>query len=92
MFERETAKSGDDLEPTSSEEALKCIEPLQDFEWNESVANQGPAADVSDDVNGLSLALDNKSSYLTYVHNSNPLINEGMFPSKYVSDTHSESL
>jgi hypothetical protein len=50
----------------SSEEELKCIElsPQQDFEWDESVANQDPAADVSDDVNGLALTLDNKSSYL----------------------------
>ncbi|KAH8794622.1 fungal-specific transcription factor domain-containing protein, partial [Hyaloscypha finlandica] len=38
--------------------------PQQDFEWDESVANQDPAADVSDDVNGLALTLDNKSSYL----------------------------
>jgi hypothetical protein len=50
----------------SSEEGLKCIDlsPQQDFEWDESVANKDPAADISDDVNGLALTLDNKSSYL----------------------------
>jgi hypothetical protein len=60
----EPAQFGDYLEPMSSEE-LKCIElsPQQDFEWDESVANQDPAADVSDDVNRLALTLDNKSSY-----------------------------
>ena len=64
LLESEPAQFGDYLEPMSSEE-LKCIElsPQQDFEWDESVANQDPAADVSDDVNRLALTLDNKSSY-----------------------------
>jgi hypothetical protein len=66
LLAREPAQCGDDLEPVSPEEELKCIElsPQQDFEWDESVENRDPAVDVSDDVNGLSLALDNNSSYL----------------------------
>jgi hypothetical protein len=66
LLGREPAQCGDDLEPVSPEEELKCIElsPQQDFEWDESVENRDPVVDVSDDVNGLSLALDNISSYL----------------------------
>src|ERR1700738_1736778 len=66
LLGREPAQCGDDLEPVSPGEELKCIElsPQQDFEWDESVENRDPVVDVSDDVNGLSLALDNISSYL----------------------------
>jgi hypothetical protein len=40
------------------------LSPQQGFEWDESVANEDPAADLSDDVNSLPIALNNKSSYL----------------------------
>lgn len=66
LLAQEPGQCGDDFEPVSAEEELKCIEisPQQEFEWDESVETRDPVVDVSDDVNSLSLALDNTSSYL----------------------------
>lgn len=49
-----------------TDEALECLEPSpqQEFQFDESTRNQDPASKVFDDVNGLSLALDDSSSYL----------------------------
>ena len=45
---------------------LECLEPSPqtDFSWDESTRSQFSSQRVSDDVNGLSLALDSKSSFL----------------------------
>ena len=45
---------------------LECLEPSPqtDFSWDESTRSQFSGQRVSDDVNGLSLALDSKSSFL----------------------------
>ena len=63
-------KTHDSKSPTAGEEdtdeALECLEPSpqQEFQFDESTRNQDPASKVFDDVNGLSLALDDSSSYL----------------------------
>jgi len=53
-------------EEQGDEEVLQCLEPSpqQEFQWDESMKHQDPSFKVSDDVNGLSLALDSNSSYL----------------------------
>jgi hypothetical protein len=49
-----------------SDDPLMCLEtsPETDFSWDESTRNQEPSQRISDDVNGLSLTLDSKSSFL----------------------------
>lgn len=58
-----------DREPVladASDDPLRCLEtsPETDFSWDESSRNQEPSQTISDDVNGLSLTLDSKSSFL----------------------------
>lgn len=50
----------------SSEDPLRSLEasPQTDFSWDETTLNQDPSQRISDDVNGLSLAIDRKSSFL----------------------------
>jgi hypothetical protein len=47
-------------------EAFNCLEPSPetDFSWDESTKSEDSSQRISDDVNGLSLALDSKSSFL----------------------------
>ncbi|KAE9369807.1 hypothetical protein N431DRAFT_560544 [Stipitochalara longipes BDJ] len=49
-----------------SDDPLRSLEtsPETDFSWDESTWNQDPSQRISDDVNGLSLTLDRKSSFL----------------------------
>jgi hypothetical protein len=66
LLQKERKARGDENWVGSSEEDLNCLDisAQQDFEWDESVGNQDPLSNVSDDVNGLSLVLDHKTSYL----------------------------
>ena len=63
-------KAHDSKSPVAGEEetdeALEYLEPSpqQEFHFDESTRNQDPGSKVFDDVNGLSLALDDSSSYL----------------------------
>ena len=66
LLQTEPITETTDIASENSEEDLQYIElsPQQAFEYNESEENHNPGSNVSDDVNGLSLALDSKSSYL----------------------------
>jgi hypothetical protein len=58
--DRETVLAEDNDDP------FKCLEPSPetDFSWDESTKSQYSSQRISDDVNGLSLTLDSKSSFL----------------------------
>lgn len=58
--DRETALA------TANDDSFNCLEPSSetDFSWNESTKSQDSSQWISDDVNGLSLTLGSRSSYL----------------------------
>lgn len=66
LLQTDPGTETEDAGGESSEEDLQCIElsPQQEFEYDESEETRVPGSYISDDVNGLSLALDSKSSYL----------------------------